>query len=105
MNRIPDEELEQRLVVTVIAGWRRLVPERQLPQTLVDRAQDLVPDPVRVDGRVVQLGARGRHLADRVVDLRDGGGYDEVEEEPDRGEEREVVDDDADGSVARGARR
>ena len=41
---------------------------------------------------------RGRHGADRVVDLRDRDRHDEVEEEPDRREEAEVVDHDADAA-------
>ena len=41
----------------------------ELPQALVDRAEDLVPDPVRVDGGMVELGLRRRQLApDRVVE-------------------------------------
>ena len=37
-------------------------------------------------------------MTDRVVDLRDRGRDDEVEEEPDRGEEAEVVEDHADAA-------
>ena len=93
----PDEDLEQRLRHRD-RGVEEARARRELPQPLVDRAQDLVPDPVRVDGGVVELRLRGRHRADRVVDLRDRDRHDEVEEEPDRGEEAEVVEDDADAA-------
>jgi hypothetical protein len=81
----PDEDLEQRRRHGD-RGVEEARPGRKLPQPLVDRAEDLVPDSVRVRRGVVELGLRGRHRADRVVDLCDRDRYHEVEEEPDRGE-------------------
>ena len=93
----PDEDLEQS-PRHGDRGVQQARSRRELSEPLVDRAQDLVPDPVRVDGCGVKLRPRRRHLADRVVDLRDRGRHDEVEEERDRGEEAEVVDDHADAT-------
>ena len=91
----PDEDLEQRLRHGD-RGVKEARARGKLPQSLVDRAQDLVPDPLRVDGGVMQLRLRGRQLAaDRVVDLRDRDGHDEIEKEPDCGEKAEVMEDDA----------
>ena len=91
----PDEDLEQRLR----HGDRRVEEARsgrELPQPLVDCGEDLMPDPVRVDGGVMKLRLRGRQLAaDRMVDLRNRDGHDQIEEQADRSEETEVVDDDA----------
>jgi len=38
--------ISNSVVVTVIAGWRRLVPDGSCRSPLVDCAEDLVPDPV-----------------------------------------------------------
>src|SRR5215472_5652270 len=97
-----DEDLEQRLRHGH-RGVEEACPRRELSQPLVDRAQDLVPEPVRVCRRLVERLLRGRHVADRVVDLSDRHRDDEVEEDRDRGEEAEVMDDDADGSRQSGA--
>ena len=50
----PDEDLEQRLRHGD-RGVEEAPARRELPEPLVDRAQDLVPDPVRVVGGVVEL--------------------------------------------------
>ncbi len=97
MNRIPTRT-SKIVFVTVIAGWRRVVPDGSCRSRLSSALRISCRIPCEWVAAWWSSTRRGRHLADRVVDLRDRGRHDEVEEEPDRDEEGEVVDDHADAA-------
>ena len=99
MKKIPTST-SNAVFVTVTRGMDERASRREPPQALVDAREDLVLDPARVRGLLVQA-----RRADRLLDLVDRRRDDEPEEERDRAGEREVVDEDADAAAERAPRR